>query len=66
MTDVIATTCPECGGWLDFDHLALGVSVDCPDCGANLEVMEIEPLTLVMVGDPDEVAYPEDDERRAV
>ena len=62
MADVVATTCPECGGWVELDELAVGVEVDCLDCGAPLLLLEVEPLTLAMTADPDELAYPQEEE----
>ena len=62
MADVIAATCPECGGWVELEELAVGVEVDCLDCGAPLQVLETEPLTMVMTADPDELPLPPDEE----
>lgn len=41
-------TCPECNGIVPTDNLERGEIVPCPDCGADLEVRELEPLTLTL------------------
>ncbi|MCZ6600269.1 MAG: lysine biosynthesis protein LysW [Acidobacteria bacterium] len=49
------TTCPECDG-----SVALGSGIvkseilRCPDCGAELEVTCIDPLTLAMAPQEEE------------
>lgn len=62
MPEVVATTCPACGGMVDIDDVAVGVTSDCPDCGTLLEVVALEPLTLRESGDPDVVPFPDEDE----
>jgi alpha-aminoadipate carrier protein LysW len=40
-------TCPECEGTLAVPSDALqGEIVPCGDCGTELEILELEPLTL--------------------
>ena len=62
MADAVATTCPACGGFVDVDELAVGATVECPDCYALLEVENVDPLELVATGDPDVVPVPEEEE----
>jgi alpha-aminoadipate/glutamate carrier protein LysW len=45
-TQVIAE-CPECAGSVMFNGKTMkGEIVTCPDCGAELEVTGINPITL--------------------
>lgn len=62
MTEVVATTCPACGGLVDIENAAVGLEVDCPDCGTMLAVASLDPLTVQETGDPDVVPFPEEDE----
>ena len=41
-------TCPVCENEfeLDLSNLEVGDIVECPICGANLEVVSIDPLVL--------------------
>ena len=43
--------CPECESDLDFeeDEVDEGEVVSCPECGADFEVVAIEPLQLSRV-----------------
>ncbi len=36
-------TCPECEANLSLNGIIKGEIVVCPDCGADLEVMEVAP-----------------------
>jgi alpha-aminoadipate carrier protein LysW len=45
MTTMTAS-CPECDGELTLDNVLRGEIVQCPDCGADLEVVSVSPLTL--------------------
>jgi alpha-aminoadipate/glutamate carrier protein LysW len=38
--------CPECDGGLGLHSPILGEIVPCPTCGAELEVMSLDPLEL--------------------
>ena len=41
------TTCPECDGQLSTPDDAIeGEIIPCPDCGAELEVLSLDPLAL--------------------
>lgn len=41
-------TCIVCDGLIDMDdHVELNELVECMDCGAELEVTSLSPLTLV-------------------
>ena len=37
-------TCPECGANLTLENPELGELLICDDCGAELEVVSVEPL----------------------
>jgi len=37
-------TCPECGATLIIENPELGELLICDDCGAELEVVSVEPL----------------------
>lgn len=41
-------TCPECDATIDFeeDELEEGQTIECPECGAELEVVGTEPIEL--------------------
>lgn len=42
-------TCPECGGAVPTTRdVVRGEIMPCPDCGAELEVRELDPLTLTL------------------
>lgn len=38
--------CPECDAKIDLDGVVLNEIVVCPDCGVDLEVVELDPPTL--------------------
>ncbi len=38
--------CPECDAEISVNKPMKGEIVVCPDCGAELEVVNIDPLTL--------------------
>ncbi|MGD0096104.1 MAG: hypothetical protein ABSB60_06390 [Terracidiphilus sp.] len=46
-------SCPECENDLDIevDEMAEGDVVACEECGTEYEVVGVEPLELVRVGD---------------
>jgi alpha-aminoadipate/glutamate carrier protein LysW len=45
-------TCPECDAMIDIeeDLVEEGQSVQCPECGAELEVVNISPVELDILG----------------
>ena len=46
-TDMTEADCPECGATLSLhDDLEVGEIVDCTTCGAELEVIDVNPPVL--------------------
>ncbi|HLY27212.1 MAG TPA: lysine biosynthesis protein LysW [Aggregatilineales bacterium] len=39
-------TCPECEASITLDKPMRGEIVSCPECGAELEVTSVSPITL--------------------
>ena len=63
----MAKLCPECDNPLDIDEdeVEEGDTLTCDECGADLEVVTVEPLEVALVdaeGYDDEEAVREDDE----
>ena len=56
-------TCPECDAAIDIEEEEVeeGQIVDCPECGAELEVVSTNPVQVELVKDDDE----KDDEEEA-
>ena len=60
--------CPECDAMIDIeeDLVEEGQTIECPDCGAELEVVSTEPLELDILSrgedDEDEDADIDDEE----
>jgi alpha-aminoadipate carrier protein LysW len=51
------TVCPECETAIDVDQddIEEGQKLDCPECGAELEVVNTNPLELdLVVGEEEE------------
>ena len=48
--DNVTTTseCPECAGELTLAQVELGEILVCDDCGAELEVRSLEPLSITI------------------
>ncbi len=47
--------CPECEAKIDVDEeVEEGQKLDCPDCGAELEVVNTNPVELDAVADEEE------------
>ena len=44
----MTTYCPECEGNLALNNVETGEIVVCPDCGVDLEVLNIAPLKLAL------------------
>ncbi|HRE47814.1 MAG TPA: lysine biosynthesis protein LysW [Aggregatilineales bacterium] len=42
----MSSNCPECDAVIDLTKPMRGEIVSCPDCGVELEVTALEPLTL--------------------
>lgn len=56
-------TCPECDAALDIEEADLeeGQTINCLECGVELEVVSIDPIELHVVSDDEE----KDDEDEA-
>ena len=48
--------CPECDARIDLDpdELEPGDVVDCPECGVELEVVDVNPIVLDFAPDDEE------------
>jgi len=46
MAPELTASCPECAAEITLKDVMQGEIVVCPDCGVDLEVTSIEPLTL--------------------
>ena len=47
--------CPECGVNINIaESVEMGEIISCADCGAELEVMAINPVTLKLAPEEDE------------
>lgn len=46
MAPKVTANCPECDAQVDLDGVVLNEIVVCADCGADLEVISLEPATL--------------------
>jgi alpha-aminoadipate carrier protein LysW len=60
-------TCPECDAMIDIeeDLLEEGQTIECPECGAELEVVSTEPVELDILsrnGDEEEDFDVDDEE----
>jgi len=49
-------TCPECEAIIDVedDEIEEGRRLDCPECGAELEVVNTNPLELDLISSDDD------------
>ncbi|WP_158793397.1 hypothetical protein [Granulicella sp. L60] len=56
----MAVVCPECDNPIvvDADEVEEGESVQCDECGADLEIVSVDPLELAAV---DEGGYDDED-----
>ena len=55
MTNTTATaTCPECEGTVTVEEVMRGEIVQCPDCGAELEVVKTDPIMLELAPEEEE------------
>lgn len=49
------TTCPECAAEITLAADTLpGEIIQCPDCGVELEVMSLDPVTLDLAPEEEE------------
>ena len=46
MSEPKNANCPECEAVVELDDVVQGEIVVCPDCGADLEVVSLDPLAL--------------------
>jgi alpha-aminoadipate carrier protein LysW len=63
----MATVCPECDNPLDIeDGVDEGETVQCEECGVELEVVSVDPIELAPVEeagyDDEEISHPTEDE----
>ena len=56
----MAVVCPECDNPIvvDVDEVEEGETIQCDECGMDLEVVSVEPLELAAV---DEAGYDDED-----
>ena len=49
----MAVVCPECDNPIvvDTDEVEVGETVQCDECGVDLEIVSVDPLELVPVDD---------------
>lgn len=63
----MAVVCPECDNpiTIDADEVEEGETLQCDECGTDLEVISVDPLELAAIdegGYDDEEAAPADEE----
>ncbi len=58
----VVTACPICQGVIELINPQLGVTVACPDCGEEWQVVKVQPLELGYAFDMDEEPALEDEE----
>lgn len=46
--------CPECFGEIEVEDVMQNEIIQCSDCGADLEVIKIEPITLELAPEEEE------------
>lgn len=56
----MAVVCPECDNPLtiDTDEVEEGETVQCDECGADIEIVSVDPLEIAIV---DEAGYDDED-----
>lgn len=61
----MAVVCPECDNpiTVDVDEVEEGETVQCDECGIDLEVVSVDPLELAAV---DEAGYDDEDSTHLV
>ena len=50
----VVAMCPECAAEIKLDDVMEGEIVDCQDCGVELEIVGLEPLTLDLAPEEEE------------
>ena len=53
-TNNVNTECSECSGRIQASVALPGEILDCPDCGAELEVRSVHPLVLALAPQTEE------------
>ena len=54
-TQTLTATCPECDASFDLDSdVTENEIVPCPECGAELEVMSLDPVTVELAPEIEE------------
>jgi alpha-aminoadipate carrier protein LysW len=63
----MAVLCPECESLVEVDPdiAEEGDTIECDECGAELEIVSLEPVKVVLVDpagydDPDELSFPDE------
>jgi alpha-aminoadipate/glutamate carrier protein LysW len=46
MSTMLNVQCVECDATIELNDPIVGEIIVCPDCGVDLEVMALEPLTV--------------------
>ncbi|NPV71122.1 MAG: lysine biosynthesis protein LysW [Firmicutes bacterium] len=46
--------CPECDGTWNSGEVVKGEIITCPDCGVELEVLNVEPLQIAPAPEEEE------------
>jgi alpha-aminoadipate carrier protein LysW len=61
----MAVVCPECDNPIDVDvdEVEEGETVQCDECGVDLEIVSVDPLELVPL---EETGYDDEDTSRLV
>jgi alpha-aminoadipate carrier protein LysW len=59
----MAVVCPECDNpiSIDADEVEEGETVQCDECGVDLEIVSVDPIELAAV---DEAGYDDEDSTR--
>lgn len=47
-------SCPECARELVLDDVIAGELLPCPDCGAELEILSLDPLQIELAPELEE------------
>lgn len=54
MTTITTIACPECAGTIEASLQFTGEIIDCSDCGVELEVTALAPVTVEVAPDVEE------------